>query len=85
MSRLWPSNRKGHLVVVNCSVLTGCAVLGDVSVVDPLGEERRVIVDVLQVDLHVGVANESVAAVVLSEHCEAPLRPTRGLVAVQRL
>ena len=66
-------------------LLTGGAVLGDVSVVDALGEEGRVVVDVLEVDLDVGVAHEAVAAVVLREHREPPLRPPRRLVAVQRL
>jgi hypothetical protein len=50
-----------------------------------LREERRVVVDVLEVDLDVSVADEAVAAVVLREHGEPPLRPAAGLIAVQRL
>ena len=40
----------------------------------------RCIVDILEVDLHVGVAHEADAAFVLREHGEAPLRPSRGLI-----
>ena len=63
----------------------GRPVLGDVAVVDAVAEERRVVVDVLQVDLHVGVAHQSYAAFVLREHSEPPLRTTVRLIPIQRL
>ena len=50
-----------------------------------LWEHRRVIVDVLEVDLHVCVPDESVAALVLREHGEPPRGPALGVVAVQGL
>ena len=50
-----------------------------------LGEERRVVVDVLQVDLHVGVPDEAVAAIILCEDGESPLRPATRLVTIEWL
>ena len=50
-----------------------------------LREERSVVVDVLEVDLDVGVTDQAVAAVVLSEDGEAPLRSAAGFVSVERL
>lgn len=66
-------------------LLTSGSVFSDVSEVDALREEGCVVVDVLEVDLNVRVADKALAALVLSEHGEAPLRPTARLVSVQRL
>lgn len=61
------------------------AVLRDVAEVDPLREYRGVVVDVLEVNLHVGVTHEALSALVLCKHGEPPLRPAIRLVSVQRL
>ena len=50
-----------------------------------LREQRRVVVDVLEVDHDVGVPHQAVAAVVLGEHGEAPLGAAVGFVTVQGL
>ena len=50
-----------------------------------LREERGVVIDVLEVDLDIGVADEAVAAVVLSKDGEAPLRSAARFVSVERL
>jgi hypothetical protein len=50
-----------------------------------LREKRSIVVDVLEVDLHVGVSDEAVTALVLGEHCEPPLGPSIRLVPIQRL
>ena len=63
----------------------GRPVLRDVAEVDAVPEERRVVVDVLQVDLDVGEADQSLTAFVLSEHRETPLRTSVGLIPIQRL
>lgn len=74
-------NKKVRKVVL----LTSGSVFSDVSKVDALREEGCVVVDVLEVDLNVRVADKALAALVLCEHGEAPLRPTARLVSVQRL
>lgn len=66
-------------------IRTSRPVFGHVSPVDSLREHRRVVIDVLEVHLDVGVANQSLAAFVLREHGEPPLRSTVGLISVQRL
>ena len=48
-------------------------------------EERRVVVDILEVDLDIGVSDQAVAALVLGEHGEAPLGPPVRLVPIQGL
>lgn len=65
--------------------LTGRSVLSDISPVHPLREHRRVVVDVFQVHLHVSVADQALAAFVLCEHGEPPLRSAVGLISVQWL
>ena len=66
-------------------LFTGGAVFRDVADVDAVREQRRVVVDVLQVDLNVGVTDQTLATFVLGEDGETPLRATVGLVAIQRL
>jgi hypothetical protein len=61
------------------------AVLGDVAEVDPLREYRGVVIDVLEVDLDVGVTHETLPALVLGKHSEPPLRPAIRLISIQRL
>lgn len=64
---------------------TCCAVLSHVAGIDALGEQRRVVVHVLEVHLHVGVTHQTLPTLVLGEHCEPPLRSAMRLVSVQRL
>lgn len=66
-------------------VRTSRPVFGHVSPVDSLREHRRVVVDVFQVHLDVGVTDQSLAAFVLRKHGEPPLRSTVGLISVQGL
>ncbi len=53
--------------------------------VNHLWEEWSIVVDILEVDLNVGISDQSVSAVVLSEHSEAPLRSAARFVAIERL
>ena len=48
-------------------------------------KEWSIIVDILEVDLDISVAHQTIASLVLGEHCEPPLRSTIGLVSVQGL
>lgn len=50
-----------------------------------LREERCIVVDVLEVDLDIGVADQAVAAVVLGEDGEPPLRSATRLITVEWL
>ena len=44
-----------------------------------------IIVDILEVDLDIGVAHEPIASLVLGKHSEPPLGPAIGLISVKRL
>lgn len=61
------------------------AVLGDVAEVDTLREYRGVVIDVLEVNLDIGVTDEAFSTLVLSKHGEPPLWPAIWLISVQRL
>jgi len=50
-----------------------------------LWKEWRIVVDVLQVDLDIGVAYQPVATIVLGKDSEAPLRPATRFITIQRL
>lgn len=60
----------------------GRAVFGHVAEVDALREYGGVVVDVLEVDLDVGVADQAFATFVLGEDGEAPLRAAVRLISV---
>lgn len=69
----------------NLSARTCGAVLRDVAEVDPLREYRGVVIDVLEVDLDVGVTHKTFPALVLGKHGEPPLRSAIRLISVERL
>ena len=50
-----------------------------------LRKERSIIIDILEVDLDIGVAHEPIASLVLGKHSEPPLGPAIGLIPVKRL
>ena len=50
-----------------------------------LWKEWRIVVDVLQVDLDIGVAYQPVATIVLGKDSETPLRPATRFITIQRL
>lgn len=66
-------------------IRTGRSVFGDISPVHSLWEHRRVVVDVFQIHLDVGVTDQTFTAFVLCENGEPPLWSTVGLIPVQRL
>lgn len=71
--------------LVECSPQTCGAVLGDVAEVDSLREYRGVVVDVLKVNLDVGVTHETFSTLVLGKHGEPPLWSAIRLIPVKRL
>jgi len=71
--------------LIEYSPQTCGAILGDVAEVDSLREYRGVVVDVLKVNLDIGVTHESFSTFVLGKHGEPPLRSTIWLISVQRL
>ena len=48
-------------------------------------KKRSIVVDILEVDLDVSVPHQTVAALVLGEDREPPLRSSIGLIPVERL
>lgn len=67
------------------SLPTSSSILGNIAEVHPLWEDGRVVIDILQVDLHICIAHQPFSSFVLSKHGEPPLGSTSGLVPVQRL
>lgn len=63
----------------------GRPVFRHIAQVDAVREEWRIVVDVLQIDLDVGVTHKSLAFLVLGEHGETPLGTSVGLIAIQWL
>lgn len=64
---------------------TCCAIFCNISKINSLRENRCIVIDVFEVDLHICIANKAFSSLVLGKDCESPLRPAKGLISVQRL
>ena len=65
--------------------ITCCAIFCNISKINSLRENGCIVINVLEVDLHISITNKALSTLILSEYCKSPLWSAKGLIPIQRL